>query len=175
MVIIGSPEPYDAFVREGANGERIIVFDVARFLQYDNFIESAVRNIITHEVSHVKNFNIHNLYTEDVRGLEELKQQLFDEGFDHYVSGAHSYFNNSEAKNRELKEHVYDKLRSSLDQEITNEVLEQGNSGSFWSKFISISGYFLIFDYLDAGGSAKDLFERGYEHFRNYWETKNTK
>lgn len=172
MIIIGSPEPYDAFVRSDDEGNKVMIFDVERLRGYYDFIEKAVKILVNHELSHIKANKIYNFYNEGISNKEKLKQLLFDEGFAHYLTYSHLNDLNDQEKYLQYRSNSYEKLYDVIKSEITQEVLDEGNSGPFWDKYISISGYFTIFDYIADGGSAKYLFNKGYEYFWNCWISK---
>lgn len=172
MIVIGSPEPYDAFVRSDDDGNKVMVFDVERMRKYYDFIEKAVKILVTHELSHIKANKIYKFYKDGISNKEKLKQTLFDEGFAHYLTYSQLDDLNDQEKYLQYKSNAYEKLFDVIGGEITQEIIDEGNSGPFWDKYISISGFFTIFDYIADGGSAKDLFTKGYEYFWNYWMSK---
>ena len=55
-IIVGSPNPYDAMVRQDSKGNKSIIFDLARISSYSkdiSEIEEIILSLITHEVAHI--------------------------------------------------------------------------------------------------------------------------
>ncbi|QOR35022.1 hypothetical protein IMX26_16410 [Clostridium sp. 'deep sea'] len=170
MLIVGAPEPYDAFVRKDQSGNNVMVFDVERLINITNPAH-VINGIITHEVAHTLIHRDFQLYNCNLNSKEVLKQMLFDEGFAHYVSFLKLKDLHSDKQYVQYKQQVYNTLKEVLKSEITQQNLIDGNSGSYWSKYISISGLFTIVDYLNGGGDITELYQKGYENFFKYWQS----
>lgn len=169
MLIIGSPNPYDALVRNDIYNNKIIVFDIERIRNYSN-ITDVINSIVTHEMAHIIIIKDNDLYSEEASNEEILKQLMFDEGFAHYLSYRKlSEVNIEILKYSRYRREVYRKLRSKLYNPITENNFIEGNTGEYWNKYIAISGFFNIIDYISNTGTLDELYNRGYENFWNYW------
>lgn len=145
LLIVGCPKPYDAMVRD-YDGKEYIIFDLMRLCDYSEQgydIDMLVRKLITHETSHLC---LHMKYSVPASDdfLEQLKYITFDEGFAHLLAFKDNIreFDFSMI----IKEHYNQsliKLKESMKEKDCNKqmaLLEQSNSGSYWSKFAAISG-----------------------------------
>ena len=137
LLIIGSPNPYDAMVREDLKGNKIIIFDVEQLRAYNmtfNKMVSMIQNIITHEMAHILIDEDFSLYNKNSSNFELLKQQMFDEGFAHYISYSNlEEIDWNKPRLQQCKIEAYKRLREKLTNEITEDVLIEGNSGAYWS------------------------------------------
>lgn len=169
LIIVGLPEPYDAVVRPNLDGDNVIVFDVVRLIKYGN-LERIIPAIVTHEVAHILIDKKFNLYKEDLDTLTKLKQLMFDEGFAHYLTFENIQSMDMEDDDMKLKRaNAFRKLKEVVQKEITEDILDEGNSGAFWEKYIAISGFFVIVQYMRDNGDITKLFNQGYEYFWTYW------
>lgn len=169
LLILGAPEPYDAFVRVNEKDEMVIVFDIKRLLQYKKHLRLILNQLLTHELCHIENKVRFDLYKEGIELETKLKQILFDEAFAHYIADPRLHEKNTAEENHKYQEHAYRTLHRILDEEITEEVIERGQTGAYWEKCIPISGYFLIVDYVEQGGRIEELYKEGYEAFWQRW------
>jgi hypothetical protein len=144
VLSVGSPKPYDAMVREHA-GKPYMIFDLARLIGYRKSPEEMldiVTGMITHEFTHVC---VHCDYPEDSSGyVDRLKHITFDEGFAHILAFNKNImdYDFSDTVEKYYRESL-DKLWSALgekDKSNQERLLEEANSGRYWSKFASISG-----------------------------------
>lgn len=170
ILLVGCPSPYDAMVRKH-DGKEYIIFDLIRFCDYKMQgydIELLIRQLITHETSHLCLHKQYPLPSSDDY-LEQLKYITFDEGFAHLLAFKdniekldfsaiiNKYYNNSFIK---LKEAM--KERNLQKQKI---LLEQSNSGSYWDKFASISGKLFLANHLD---EIQKIYINGIDNFISY-------
>ena len=169
LVIVGLPEPYDALVRTNLEGDNVIVFDIVRLLGYSN-LDRIIPAIVTHEFTHILIDKKFNLYKDGLDIFTKLKQLLFDEGFAHYLSFENiENFNNEDKDLLNFRMNAFTKLNEIVENEITEEILEEGISGRFWDKFIAISGFFTVIEYMKEYGNISELYNQGYEYFWTYW------
>ena len=162
VLSVGSPEPYDAMVREH-EGKAYMIFDLARLLSYSKSPEEMVDTVtgmITHEFTHVC---VHCDYSDSSSGyVDRLKHITFDEGFAHILAFKNHIigYDFSEMVERHYHESL-DKLRSALKEEDKSNqcrLLEEANSGRYWSKFASISGKLFLAAHLD---SLQEIYNGG--------------
>lgn len=83
LLTVGIPAPYDAMVCEH-DGREWVVFDMGRFLSYQNPQEFA-RQMLTHETAHAL---LHQRWrpNPDASYREQLRFICFDEGFAHLLA-----------------------------------------------------------------------------------------
>lgn len=169
-IIVGSPDPYDAFVRE-RDGRSEVFLDLRRLLAYglgrDKTI-SVMRNFITHELVHLANRARIGHSCRD--GFGELLWMSFDEGMAHYLSfrddilavdfGSGEYAGHREASRRRFREAL-------ALPDVGQDILDEGCSGRFWEKFASIHGMFAIADLIGNDMSnARPIGELAEEWYR---------
>ncbi len=169
LVVVGLPEPYDALVRTNLKGDNVIVFDVVRLLGY-NKLDRVIPGIVTHEVAHILIDKKYRLYTDGIDLFTKLKQLLFDEGFAHYLSFENIVdFDDEDKDSLNFKMNAFTKLNEIVNGKISEEILEEGISGPFWDKYIAISGFFTVIEYMKEYGNISELYNKGYEYFWTYW------
>jgi hypothetical protein len=154
-LIVGSPNPYDAMVREDAEGNDCVIFDLVRISSYSedvSKISDIVSNFVTHEISHIFTNNIYPYPTLEDSLFDNLKHIVFDEGIAHFLSFKDDilsidwYSDEMNIRRKKSNETLLNALEkdSNVDK---NQILESSNSGLFWEKFAAISGLFAIIDY----------------------------
>lgn len=164
-LIVGSPNPYDAMVREDDFGESCIIFDLYRISKYSeeaNEIKKIINNFLTHEIAHIL---IHKkIKLKDKKdNLELLKYQLLDEGLAHLISYKENIravdFETIEMRNHKTDAFKEMKFFINNPQMINVDVLMRSCSGKYWDKFAAISGMFAIKDYyFNSENRGKDIF-----------------
>lgn len=170
LLLVGCPNPYDAMVREH-NGKEYIIFDLIRFGNYEMQgcdIEQLIRQLITHETSHLCLHKKYPVPTADSY-LEQLKYITFDEGFAHLLAYQDNVKDSDHsAIINEHYEDAYGKLQEAMkqtDPQRQKELLEQSNSGSYWSKFASISGKLFLLAHIDG---LHEIYDNGVDRFISY-------
>lgn len=165
-LIVGSPQPYDAMVRE-YNNERYIILDLIRILNYtDDFdkLKSIVNDFLTHEIAHIL-IGSKYPYLESMSIEDKFIQMIFDEGIAHFISYKEDVLN-VDWQSKEMKTHhqnTFEKLRYYLNNrsEISNQTLIEANSGTFWGKYVSIGGMFAVKEYYDTHLNFSNLLNDG--------------
>lgn len=167
LLLVGCPSPYDAMVRE-YGGKEYIIFDLIRFYDYlvqGYDIDMLVRKLITHETSHLCLHMKYPVPTSD-NFLEQLKYIVFNEGFAHLLS----FEDNIQAFDFStiIKEHYsqsFIKLKEAMREKDCHKqivLLEQSNSGSYWSKFAAISGKLFLAKHLE---NIEKIYNSGINNF----------
>lgn len=164
-LIVGSPSPYDAMVREDKNGNNCIILDVERIRAYSDDIEeitNIINKFITHEMAHIyigekyKYPDVNNSF-DDV-----LKHIVFDEGIAHFLSFDKDVLSIDWYEEEMLKrrEKAFSTLIYHLDNNChgNKELLMKANCGKFWDKFGAISGLFAIIDYFNSKDKRIECF-----------------
>jgi hypothetical protein len=162
ILAVGCPAPYDAMVR-AYDGREYIIYDLIRFLEYQKFgkdIPSLIRQLLTHEVSHVCLHADYPVVTAPYR--EKLGYIAFDEGFAHLLAFAdgieHCDFR---AMLQAHQQDARDKLSAALsetDPRRQAEYLEASNSGPYWDKFAAISGKLYLASHFDR---IREIYQNG--------------
>lgn len=167
LLVVGCPKPYDAMVREH-DGKEYIIFDLMRFCDYSEQgydIDMLIRKLVTHETSHLC---LHMKYpipaSDDFP--EQLKYIVFDEGFAHLLSYKDNIqkFDFSAVINEHYNQSLM-KLKEAMKEKDYNKqmiLLEQSNSGSYWSKFAAISGKLFLAIHLN---DIEKLYKNGINNF----------
>ncbi len=86
-IIVGSPNPYDAMVRQDREGNKSIIFDLARIGSYSkdiNEIEEIIISLITHEVAHIYIGKEYKYPSMEDSIYNILQHIVFDEGIAHF-------------------------------------------------------------------------------------------
>ncbi|WP_234122683.1 DUF5700 domain-containing putative Zn-dependent protease [Clostridium hydrogenum] len=166
-LIVGSPAPYDAMVRQDLEGNNCIILDLIRISSYSDDLTKLykiVRTLITHEISHIL---IHNTYpcpNSDASLYYNLKYIVFDEGIAHFLSFKDDvlsvdWYSSEMNKRRKTSYNALLNALNNPDSLHNNKILEKSNSGTYWDKFGAISGLFAIVDYYNANGKNSDIFK----------------
>lgn len=175
-LIVGSPSPYDAMVREDPKGNKSIIYDLERISSYsmDNEkIVEIIKGLITHELAHIfieKDYK----YPDNADSLyESLSYIVFDEGIAHFLSykddilSVDFYSEDMKQKRKSANEELMAELRKDTPKNPLqfNEIIIRSNSGKFWRKFAAISGFFAVADKLFSNNmelnSLKKLYDKG--------------
>lgn len=172
-LIVGSPDPYDAMVREDPESNNCIILDLIRVSSYSEDIcklSEIVSSFVTHEISHILTNNIYHYQAAEDSLFDNLKHIVFDEGIAHFLSFKENilsidwYSDEMNIRRKNSYRTLYNALKNDSDVN-KNQLLEKSNSGLFWEKFGAISGLFGIIDYYYLKGKDikifKYLFEKG--------------
>ncbi len=172
-IIVGSPNPYDAMVRQDKEGNKSIIFDLERIRSYsenDDKILEIIMNLITHEMAHIYiNKKYQSPGIEDSI-YENLRYIVFDEGIAHFLSFDKDVLSIDWYTKEmiERKERAYSTLLNEIknnSEDRKGEILARANSGKYWDKFGAISGLFAIIDYYNSHNKDlmrfKEIFEEG--------------
>ena len=153
VFIVGSPEPYDCFVRENG-GESYVFFDLICLLGYqieDTRLEKLISGLMTHEFAHIC---IHHDKPTPRAGYQEtLAYITFDEGFAHLL-GLADYVESYDFSEM-IKTHyaeAFSNLKSAWhekDQHKQQELIISANTGSYWNKFAAIAGKLFLAQHFD--------------------------
>lgn len=175
-IIVGSPSPYDAMVREDTKGNKSIIYDLERISSYSNDNEKIVeiiKGLITHEMAHIFISKDYKYPDNKDSVFESLSHIVFDEGIAHFLSYKDDIlsvdFNSEDMKQKRKRanEELMAELRKDdpKDSSEYNEIIARSNSGDFWGKFGAISGLFAVADKLYWSNkdlnSLKKLYDKG--------------
>ncbi|MDO5410330.1 MAG: hypothetical protein Q4F21_07735 [Lachnospiraceae bacterium] len=153
VLAVGCPSPFDAMVRQ-YNGREYMVFDLVRFLDYEQQgkdILSVIIGMITHETAHIC---IHADHSIDTCGYQQqLSYITFDEGFAHLLAFTDQISKYDFCKIIEMHyEGSLQKLKAALSEEDFDQqkkYLQQSNCGAYWDKFAAISGKLYLASHMD--------------------------
>lgn len=174
-LVVGCPNPYDAMDRVCPEGEEVIIFDINRMLNYVDKLEdliAIIKNLLTHEYAHTCVHNDYQIIDASASFHDKLQYICFDEGFAHFLSFNESIRSINWLDNNmlEKKNNAFEQLKSALcSNENYEELLEEANAGTFWSKYGAISGLFGIADKFTESNNSNDslleIYKRGPEEF----------
>lgn len=170
-LIVGSPKPYDAMVRQDLKGSNCIIIDLIRISSYSediNKLYEIIQNIITHEISHILIHNVYSYPNISVSLYDSLKYIVFDEGIAHFLSFKNDvlsvdWYNNEMNEKRKISYNALLNALRNTDSFDKNKILEKSNTGPYWDKFAAISGLFAIIDYYNSNGKSLDIFKHIFE------------
>ena len=178
-LIVGFPAPYDAVTKKDPLGRVHIIIDLYRLSEYgltSEKLERVVRNLITHEMTHVL---VENLFPEidleDVGYIEKLNRITFNEGIAHFLSFNGEGLEDINWNDTEYEE-VYlrskEKLKEALSEkkpEKQEKYLEEADTGSYFEKYGAMSGLFYFAKNWKQGGTLqlKQMVEHGYKDMVN--------
>ncbi|MFC2079395.1 hypothetical protein ACFLSZ_05405 [Candidatus Bipolaricaulota bacterium] len=184
-LIVGAPEPYDAFVRFH-DGKNAAIFDLYRFSTYSQNpadLVSIVRNLITHEFSHIRIHENHLEPPHDAPIEQVLRHILFNEGIAHFLAYDRdvSSVDWDTEDLLEKKRKAYSSLRhefSTCSASNREDVLIRATSGKFWDKFAAVSGLFAVADYYVQHQknleSLTQLYLQGPDLLWDFWEESSS-
>lgn len=161
--IVGSPNPYDAMVRQDREGNKSIIFDLARIGSYSkdiNEIEEIIISLITHEVAHIYIGKEYKYPSMEDSIYNILQHIVFDEGIAHFLSFNRDLLSLDWYTEDMLdrREKAYLTLLNNLNnnlKDMKKEIITKADTGPYWEKFAAISGLFGIYDYYNS--HSKDL------------------
>ena len=172
-IIVGSPNPYDAMVRQDKEGNKCIIFDLERIRSYsknnDKILE-IIMNLITHEVAHIYINKKYQSPSIEDSIYENLRYIVFNEGIAHFLSFDKDVLSiDWHTKEMiERKEKAYSILLNEMknnSKDGKDEILARAVSGKYWDKFGAISGLFAIVDYYNNHDKNlmcfREIFEEG--------------
>ena len=163
VLTVGVPAPYDAMVME-KNGREVIVFDMGRFLSYQD-PEGFARQMLTHESTHTL---LHQRWQEkkEASYQEKLRFLAFDEGFAHLLACGKELCSFDAAPwLQQYKEPAFASLRQALaceDTEQQKEWLYRAQAGRYWEKFAAIAGKLYLLEHLQ---QLDEIYLAGPDHF----------
>lgn len=159
----GSPYPYDAMTRE-KGGKLVLIFDLNRL--YTDDLEAAsiqIRQLITHELFHAL---YEKSYPADTRNFkDELLRLTFNEGFAHFLAVGEEILADLESFSEQHYERNLKRLLKALeedDPDVQNQIMQECNAGSFFEKYASVTGLFILCHNEDR---MDEIFEEGYSRF----------
>lgn len=172
-IIVGSPNPYDAMVRQDEEGGKCIIFDLERIRSYsenDDQISDIIMQLITHEIAHVYINKSHRSPNIEDSIYENLRYIVFNEGIAHFLSfhkdvlSIDWYTKEMEERRKRSYTTLLSEMRkNSLDKK--EELLIKATSGRYWDKFGAIAGLFAIVDYYNNHDKDlicfREIFEKG--------------
>lgn len=166
-LMVGSPKPYDAMVREDEAGNFCILLDLVRIGDYSDDIdklEEIACDFITHELAHVLVGQKYP-YSENLTEAEFLTQLVFDEGIAYFLSHQEDVLSVEwdSSKMRRRCQESHEKICYYLkhEEELIDEIYLKANSGVFWDKLAAIGGMFAVLDYYRATGTFNELLAKG--------------
>ena len=163
LLTVGIPAPYDAMVCEH-DGREWVVFDMGRFLSYQNPQEFA-RQMLTHETAHAL---LHQRWrpNPDASYRERLRFICFDEGFAHLLAcGKELASFDPSGWIEEHQAHALEQLRLALackDGSEQEQWLYRAQTGRYWEKFAAIAGKLYLLQHLDV---LDELYQAGPQRF----------
>jgi hypothetical protein len=172
-LIVGSPNPYDAMVREDSKGNNCVIFDLVRISSYSedvSKISDIVSSFVTHEISHILTNNVYPCSAIENSLFDNLKHIVFDEGIAHFLSFKNDilsidwYSDEMNMRRKNSYKMLINVLKNNSNVD-KKQILQRSNSGLYWEKFGAISGVFAIIDYYNSNGKDikvfKYIFEKG--------------
>lgn len=177
-LIVGCPEPYDAFVIQDSNGKHHMVFDLLCWEKYVGVISLSdlSQNLLTHELFHVmvgKRYPDIEAAEDHGAYIDQIDAITFNEGFAHLVS-----YNQQEVKavlwNDKKLNDIYirsvEKMKSALrekDPDRQKQYVYEANFGDYYSKYACMCGMIFLGKQWQNGGAyfLKKLFYQGYHGF----------
>lgn len=177
-LVVGSPSPYEAMVREDNMNNKCIIFDLDLISSYSdnaNEVKEIIRGFITHELAHVYIEKTYSQPKSNASFYDKLCYMVFNEGLAHFLSFKEDvmkvnwYSEEKEEKRRKAYDTFLYAVRQ--DHENEDEVLIKADSGSFWDKFGAIAGLFAVVDYLKDFNNDENslirLYKEGPKAFAN--------
>lgn len=156
-LMVGSPDPYDAMVRQSPTGEFCIFFDLERLSQYsdedDDSLLFTLKNLMTHEVAHIENRKWLKMPSPMASWAAHLAFLTLDEGLAHFLSLRENVtaIDWHGETLRQRKKDVYETyfIEAHTQSELPlSKRLEAASSGSFWQKYAAIAGLFALVDFV---------------------------
>lgn len=177
-LIVGCPEPNDAFVLQGPDGAHHMFFDLLCWQKYLGALPLAdlAQNLLTHELFHVmvaKRYPAIEPAEEQGAYPERLDAIAFNEGFAHLVSYQRREIETvswSGEKCNDLYVRSAEKMRAALrekDPVQQARYLYEANFGDYYSKYACMCGMVYLGRQWQTGGlpRLKELFSQGYHGF----------
>lgn len=177
-LIVGCPEPYDAFIIQDPDGKHHMVFDLLCWEKYVGVISLSdlSQNLLTHELFHVmvgKHYPDIEAAEDHGAYIDQIDAITFNEGFAHLVS-----YNQQEIKtvlwNDKKLNDIYirsaEKMKSALlekDPDKQKQYVYEANFGDYYSKYACMCGMIFLGKQWQNGGVhfLKKLFYQGYHGF----------
>lgn len=164
LLTVGIPAPYDAMVCEH-DGREWVVFDMGRFLSYQNPQEFA-RQMLTHETAHAL-LHQRGRPNPDASYREQLRFICFDEGFAHLLAcGKELASVDPSGWIEEHQAHALEQLRQAAlackDGSEQEQWLYRAQTGRYWEKFAAIAGKLYLMQHLDV---LDELYQAGPQRF----------
>lgn len=177
-LIVGCPEPYDAFVSQGPDGKHHMVFDLLCWEKYVGAISLSglSQNLLTHELFHVMvGRRCPDIEAAEAHGAypDQLDAITFNEGFAHLVSYRQQEIQTVSWNGKKLTE-LYlrsaEKMKSALrekDPERQKQFVYEANFGDYERKYACMCGMIFLGKQWQKGGvsALKQLFDQGYHGF----------
>lgn len=177
-LIVGCPEPYDAFVIQDSNGKHHMVFDLLCWEKYVGVISLSdlSQNLLTHELFHVmvgKRYPDIEAAEDHGAYIDQLDAITFNEGFAHLVSYNQQEIETVSWNGKKLKD-IYirsaEKMKSVLQEKDPNkqkQYVYEANAGAYYSKYACMCGMIFLGRQWQNGGvyALKELFYQGYHGF----------
>ena len=177
-LIVGCPEPYDAFVIQDSNGKHHMVFDLLCWEKYVGMISlsSLSQTLLTHELFHVM---VENRYP-DIESVEDhgtyidqMDAITFNEGFAHLVSYNQQEIETvlwDEKRLNDIYIQSVKKMKSALqekDPKKQEQYVYEANVGDYYGKYACMCGMIYLGKQWKNGGVylLKELFNQGYHGF----------
>lgn len=177
-LIVGFPEPYDATVLKGVDGESNVILDLGLWTRYEGKcdIKGIVHNLLTHELCHVCIGKTISGIDDDIESddyLINLDANTFHEAFAHLISFEDKAINEVQWDTEDwviVKEKCRIRMKEALvesNPDKQQEFLQEGFCGNYKGKYAAISGMFYLVDcwMLEGLDGLEEVFKVGYLGF----------
>jgi len=161
-------------------GTSAIIFNLTRInATYGETIEkqiSSFQKVLAHELFHTlleEYISQKNYYNPDQIESETLFL-LMNEGIAHFIADG-EYIKANYGKLKEKEEYSFSQFSEKAkiifnnmeEVDLRNEALEEGLYGSYWSKYVCITGLFMAYHINERGGQEllRECIEKGYDFF----------